>query len=90
MEKVSLGIRWIFAFIFIMIGMYLLQPYGVLLAGFFMTGWGFFLFYTTLPKSEPLDWSKIGRNHDQMVNKLKFDQMSRRIDEVEKVSYSNI
>ena len=56
----------------------------------FMTGWGFFLFYTTLPKSEPLDWSKIGRNHDQMVNKLKFDQMSRRIDEVEKVSYSNI
>ena len=49
-----------------------------------------FLIVNSIDDSKPIDWNKVWRDSDNKFNQQKFDHINKRLDEVEKVSLSNI
>ena len=49
-----------------------------------------FMIVNSIDDSKPIDWNKVWRDSDNKFNKQKFDHINKRLDEVEKVSLSNI
>ena len=82
-------IKLILATLFMLGGMLILQPYGLLFFGVACMIISF-LIVNSIDDSKPIDWNKVWRDSDNKFNQQKFDHINKRLDEVEKVSLSNI
>ena len=89
MEDTNTVIKWILASVSMIAGILILQPYGLLFFGVACMIISF-LIVNSIDDSKPIDWPKVRRDSDNKFNQQKFDHMNQRIDQIEKLTVSNL